>query len=159
MKNQVWRKMEEQQLSSGSCSCPPFGLKTWYFVHDDYQIVIMLNIRFEERWMNNSLVVATIGKTVTLPCRVLMQEVLSSFIPNQLSPPFFAFFLSPSFLFLFLESSYLLCPASFYSIWQLSQSATVSWSVQRKSTMDLLTVRIEFEIMQKFKILKQIFWL
>ena len=34
--------------------------------------------------MNNSLVVATIGKTVTLPCRVLMQEVLSSFIPDQL---------------------------------------------------------------------------
>ena len=107
--------MEEQQLSSGSCSCPPFGLQAWYFVHDDNQRVIMLNIRFEERWMNNSLVVATIGKTVTLPCRVLMQEVLSSFIPRSVvwssyhpllfaipisSPtPFFAFFLSPPIWF------------------------------------------------------------
>jgi len=49
--------------------------------------------RFEETWMNNSLVVATIGRTVSLPCTVFMK-----------------------------------------------QSATVSWSVQRKSTMDLLTV-------------------
>ena len=121
--------MEEQQLSSGSCSCPPFGLQAWYFVHDDNQRVIMLNIRFEERWMNNSLVVATIGKTVTLPCRVLMQEVLSSIIPRSFvwpsnhpllfaipisSPtPFFALFLSPSIWFLFLESSHLLCHCLF----------------------------------------------
>ena len=31
--------------------------------------------RFEETWMNNSLVVATIGKTVSLPCRVFMKQV------------------------------------------------------------------------------------
>jgi len=49
--------------------------------------------RFENTSQNNSLVVATIGNTVTLPCRVFMK-----------------------------------------------QGATVSWSVQRESTMDLLTV-------------------
>ena len=160
--------MEEQQLSSGSCSCPPFGLQAWYFVHDDNQRVIMLNIRFEERWMNNSLVVATIGKTVTLPCRVLMQEVASSFIPDQLFglliTPFYLLFLflhrllfllcSCLLLFDFYSSNPLICfvTASFYSKRKFSQSATVSWSVQRKSTMDLLTVGIEFEIMQKIEI-------
>ena len=40
--------MEEQQLSSGSCSCPPFGLQAWYFVHDDYLRVIILNFNFEK---------------------------------------------------------------------------------------------------------------
>ena len=42
--------------------------------------------RFENTSQNNSLVVATIGSTVTLPCRVFMKQVLLS-----LSSPYFHF--------------------------------------------------------------------
>ena len=78
-------------------------------------------------------------------------------IPISSSPPLLL--CSCLLLFDFYSSNPLICfvTASFYSKRKFSQSATVSWSVQRKSTMDLLTVGIKFEIMQKIDIFKQNF--
>ena len=160
--------MEEQQPSSGSCSCPTFGLQAWYFVYDNLQIVIMLNFNFEKSglkkdgwttawwWQQLARQSPCPAEFSCKRCSLLLFQISCLVL---LSPPFYALFLSPSiWFFIPLILLFALFLPLFSSIWQFLQSATVSWSVQRKSTMDLLTVGVEFEIMQKIEIFKQIFW-
>ena len=125
--------MEEQQLSTGSCSCPPFGLQAWYFVHDDYLRVIILNFNFEKSGLRKD------GWTTAwwwqqlarqspcpaefsckrwslfsfqISCLVFLSSPLICYSYFFITSPF-ALFLSPSIWFLFLESSHLLCHCLF----------------------------------------------
>ena len=166
--------MEEQQLSSGSCSCPPFGLQAWYFVHDDYLRVMILNFNFEKSGLRKDGWTTAwwwqqLARQSPCPaefsCKRCSLRLFQISCLVFLSPPFICYsyfftepLLSPPIWFFIPRILLFALSCLFFSIWQFSQSATVSWSVQRKSTMDLLTVGIEFEIMQKIKIFKQIFW-
>ena len=83
--------------------------------------------RFEESSSNNSLITANIGESVALHCRIWMKQV--GFI--SLSTPID----EHSFEFLFI-----LCKTNMKYNYANLQSATVSWSVNRGTSMDLLTV-------------------
>ena len=114
--------MEEQQLSTGSCSCPPFGPQAWYFVHDDYLRVIILNFNFEKSGLRKDGWTTAwwwqqLARQSPCPaefsCKRCSLRLFQISCLVFLSPPFicYSYFFTDSFFCFLLVSSYLI----FYS--------------------------------------------